>query len=388
MRLIHVNDTRTISQFLDLPSVLNKDNPQWIRPLDKDIEAVFDENQNKLFRREGNACERWLLLDNSDGVIGRIATFVNRKYKNPGDTQPSGGIGFFDCIDNQEAADYMFDYAREWFQNRGMEAMDGPINYGERDKWWGLVVEGFYEPLYCMNYNLPYYQKLLENYGFRPFYNQLCFALKIEDPLDQKLLSRHANIAADPNFQSEHIVKGKLDKYAADFCKVYNKAWVGHDGNKTMELRQVKKLFASMKPVLDEEIAWFIYHKNEPIGTWLNLPDLNQWFKYLNGKFDWFHKLKFLWLKKTKKNKRCVGIVFGIVPEFQRMGVDSYLIVEGASVIQGKNLYDDYEMQWIGDFNPKMINAAKSLGTHVSRKLTTYRYLFDRNKEFKRHPDV
>ena len=61
------------------------------------------------------------------------------------------------------------------------------------------------------------------------------------------------------------------------------------------------------------------------------------------------------------------------------------MIVEGARVIQGENLYDDYEMQWIGEFNPKMVNIASSLGTHRSRTLTTYRYIFDRTKEFREH---
>ena len=78
--------------------------------------------------------------------------------------------------------------------------------------------------------------------------------------------------------------------------------------------------------------------------------------------------------------------MFGIVPECQGKGVDAYMIVEGAKMIQGQKLYDDYEMQWIGEFNPKMINIAESLGTYRSRILTTYRYLFDRTKEFKQHP--
>ena len=92
-----------------------------------------------------------------------------------------------------------------------------------------------------------------------------------------------------------------------------------------------------------------------------------------------------------------MGLIFGIVPEFQGMGADAYMIVEGAKVIQGitikdgvytigKPIYDKYEMQWIGDFNPKMINVAESLGTYRSRKLITYRYNFDREKEFRPHP--
>ena len=152
-----------------------------------------------------------------------------------------------------------------------------------------------------------------------------------------------------------------------------------------------------MKPVMDERVSWFVYHKDEPIALWLNLPDLNQWFKYLHGRFDLFHKLKFLWVKQTRKCNKFVGLVFGVVPEWQGKGIDSYMIVEGAKIIQslkiengvyslGTPIYENYEMQWIGEFNPKMINVAENLGTYRSRILTTYRYLFDQTKEFKPHP--
>ncbi len=133
---------------------------------------------------------------------------------------------------------------------------------------------------------------------------------------------------------------------------------------------------------------WFIYHNEEPIAMFINLPDLNQWFKYLNGKFDLLHKLKFLWIKKTKPCRKFTGLVFGVVPEFQGKGIDAYMIVEAAKVVQKPEIpYNEYEMQWIGDFNPKMLNIAQSLGdTFISRKLATYRYNYDREKEFKRHP--
>jgi hypothetical protein len=144
-----------------------------------------------------------------------------------------------------------------------------------------------------------------------------------------------------------------------------------------------------MKPVMDEKVVWFTYYKDEPIAMWVNMPDLNEWFKYLNGRFDWLGKLKFLWIKATKDCKKFVGLVFGIVPEYQGTGVDAFMIVEGGvNVIQKQTKYQKYEMQWIGDFNPKMINVAESIATHRSRKLVTYRYLFDRSKEFKPHPIV
>lgn len=395
MNIVEVTTPSLAKDFLKVNVLLNRNDPNYIRPLDKDIDEVFDAKKNKAFRF--GEVVRWLLKDDQGALIGRIAAFVNKKYKTKGDDGPVGGIGFFDCINDQAAANILLDTAKNWLQQKGMTAMDGPINFGERDKWWGLLVDGFEPPLYCMNYNPPYYKTLLENYGFRAFFNQVCFALKVGERIQEKFYERHRHLAEDPKYSADNIKKNNLEKYAKDFTIVYNKAWAGHGGLKQMEEKVVLKMFQSMKAVMDERINWIIYYDKQPIGIWLNLPDLNQWFKFLNGKFGWIDKLKFLFYKKTKPCNKFVGLVFGIVPEFQGVGADAYMIIEGCRLIQnltikngqyqlGTPIYENYEMQWIGDFNPKMINVAESLGTYRSRTLTTYRYLFDREKEFKRHP--
>jgi hypothetical protein len=80
-----------------------------------------------------------------------------------------------------------------------------------------------------------------------------------------------------------------------DFCTVYNKAWAKHGGNKQLTEAQAIKTFEAMKPVIDERLVWFAYHHNDPIAMWINLPDLNQAFKYLNGQWGWWQKLKFIY---------------------------------------------------------------------------------------------
>ena len=386
MHIIEVKTPGEEKEFIQANVVLNQGNPAYIRPLDKDIRDVFDKTKNKTYRF-GTAV-RWVLKNEGGELIGRIAAFTNKKYKNKGDDVPVGGIGFFDCTNNQEAANLLFDTAKAWLAQQGMQAMDGPINFGERDRWWGLVVKGFQEPLYNMNYNPPYYQQLFENYGFQLFFNQVCFGLDPKAPLHPKIWERHAMYANDPAYKVRCIEKKSLGKYAGDFTIIYNKAWAGHGGMKELRREQVVKMFAQMKPVMDERVIWFAYHNEEPIAMFVNLPDLNQWFKYLNGQFDLLHKLKFLWVKRTRICKKFAGIVFGIVPEYQGKGIDAFIIAEAAKIVQVPEVhYTEYEMQWIGDFNPKMLNVAASLGdTFESRLLTTYRYLFDRNKEFKRHP--
>ena len=385
MELIQVTDSSLANEFILANVVLNKEVPGYIRPRNVDINEVFDPLKNKAFRH--GECARWVLKDPEGRLIGRIAAFVNKKYRNKGDDVPVGGVGFFDCINSQDAADLLLDVARHWLIQRGMEAMDGPINFGERDNWWGLLVEGFHEPLYGMNFNPPYYKELLENYGFRPFFHQLCFGLDPKKPLSTKLMQRHDVLAADPAYSARMIEKKHLEKYAADFVTIYNAAYAGHGGLKEMKKDQAVQLFRKMKALLDEKIVWFVYYQEKPVAMFLNIPDLNQYFKHFNGKFGLLQKFHFLWLKWRGACHNFTGLVFAVAPEFQAKGIDAYMIAEAAKVTQPSTPYTHYEMQWIGDFNPKMVNIAKNMGeTFISRRLTTYRYLFDRGKEFKRHP--
>lgn len=384
MQIIEVATASHSKDFLLFNPSLYKSDPNYIQPLNKDILEVFDPAKNKFFQ-DGKIC-RWILKDGNQIVIGRIAAFTYQKYKNKGDNQPVGCLGFFDCIDNQEAANLLFDTAKNWLKVRGMEAMDGPVNFGERDKWWGLLVEGFDPPLYGMNYNFPYYKRLFENYGFQVFYYQNCYKRKVKGELEERFYKGHQKIAAREGFSARMFQKSKLEVFAADFVKVYNSAWANHDGNKEMTIESAIKLFTKMKPVIDEKIVWFVYYKDEPVAFYINIPDLNQVFKSFKGSFGWIEKLRFLAFQQFSGFNKMVGIIFGVSPRFQGLGVDYYMVVEAAKVIQSDGGYHDTELQWIGDWNPKMNNVAKHLGFNVGRRLATYRFLFDREAPFERHP--
>jgi hypothetical protein len=379
LKAVQVKDKS--KEFLSFPTRLYKNDPNYIRPMDKDVEAVFDRKKNKLFA--SGECERFLFKNGQDETVGRVAVFVNGKYRSE---QPTGGFGFFDCINDQETADFIFDHCRKWLQERGMEAMDGSINFGERDKFWGILTEGFSEPLYGMNYNAPYYKNLFENYGFQVFFNQLCYSRPVHGEVSRVFRVMHAKHSKNPAITARPMKKNDLEQCARDFTEVYNKAWASHGGGKTIEFSKTLKMFNLMKPVINEHISWFVYENEKPIAMWMNIPDLNQWFKYLDGKFGLVEKLKFLWLKKFKKNRKMVGLVFGVVPEWQKSGIDGFMIWEGTQHLRKHTDFETTELQWIGDFNPKMMKIAETLDTEITRRLVTYRYLFDRTKEFHTHP--
>ena len=387
MQVIEVNSADTVKDFLDVNALMNKSNPAYIRPLDNEVKDVFNPAKNKNYKY--GETKRWIAKDDNGNLIGRIAAFTNSKYVNKGTEFPVGGIGFFDCINDQPLANVLFDTAREWLQSKGMEAMDGPINFGDRDKWWGLMVEGFdSEPMYGMSFNPSYYEDLFNNYGFRNYYNQYYYYMNVDDPLPERFPERHAKFKAKAGYEAKHVKLKELDKYAEDFATVYNAAWAQHGEAKEITKEQVMKLFKTMKPVMDERTVWFAYYKEDPIAMFINIPDVNQYFKHFNGKFGLIEKLRLLWMKKTGYNKRLTGLAFGVTPKYQALGIDSFMIYECALLLQGKGWYTQYEMGWAGDWNPKMINIYRSLGGKQSRRMVTFRYLFDRNIPFERHPEM
>jgi hypothetical protein len=387
MQVVEVINKSTAKDFLNINVLMNASNPKYIQPLNNEVNDVFDQSKNKAFKY--GTATRWILTDEAGKPVGRIAAFINSKYKNKGDTVKAGGIGFFDCINDQQAANLLFDTAKQWLQQKGMEAMDGPINFGERDKWWGLMVEGYEEePMYGISFNPPYYEKLFENYGFQNFYNQYYYTLQAYGTLGDKYQERHARFAAKPDYSARHVNKKHLEKYARDFSTVYNAAWSQHDEGKEITPEQALKIFNKMKPIMDETLIWFAYYKEDPIGMWINIPDLNQYFKYFKGKFGWFEKLRLLYLQKAKHSRKINGVAFGIVPKFQALGIDAFMIYSGALVVRAQGKYDLIEMGWAGDWNPRMIAVYKATGGTQSRRMVTYRYNFDRSLPFERHPVV
>jgi hypothetical protein len=375
-----------VSEFLLLPVRLYKNTPRWIRPLDKDVESVFDKEKNKAFR--DGECIRWLLRNDGGQVIGRVAAFIQKKLVNKGNSQPTGGMGFFECIEEWDAAFCLFDQCKKWLQAKGMEAMDGPVNFGSRERWWGLLVEGFdSEPNYQCNYNFPYYQKFFENYGFQLYFNQLTYIRPVMEPLSERLYHKANLVAKDPNYEFRYIHKNDLGNLAEYLRIVYNKAWANRSENPELSSGQAALLVKTMRPILDERLIWFGFYKGEPVAFFVSLPEINQIFKFVNGKLDLVGKLKFLWHKVRKTNHKAFGILFGVVPEHQGKGVDGALILASRVLWQsGKMQYTEYEMNWIGDFNPKMIQVVEQVGARVGKRHVTYRKLFDETKPFTRHP--
>ncbi len=374
MQIIEVNTTATRKSFLDVPRKLYRDDSLWVCPLDKDLESVFDPAKNN-FHSFGE-CKRWIFKDNNDQLVGRIAAFINRK-KAYHYTQPTGGCGFFECIDNQQVADLIFDTAKNWLKEKGMQAMDGPINFGENDMWWGLLVEGFTKPYYGMNYNPPYYKRLFEQYGFKVLYEQISNKLVKTKPFPERFYKIANWVINKKGFHFEHLSVKNLPKYTSDFKEIYNDAWQDFENFTPITDATMLESFEKMKPIMDENMIWFAYVDGEPAAFVLSLPDANQLIDGLNGRLDVLGSLKFLWNKYVKKNTKMRAVIMGTKKKFQRLGLESALFVKLNDYVFALNRYEELELSWVGDFNKQMIALHEATGATFAKRHVTYRVIFD-----------
>jgi len=375
MNIIEVINKKLANEWLDLPKRLYRDDKNWVCPLDVEIKGIFNPESNICFRN-GEAI-RWILKDEHNSVIGRIAAFIDYKkvhhYR-----YPTGGAGFFECIDNQGVANLLFDTAKNWLKSKGMKAMLAPVNFGENYNYWGLLVEGFMQQGYGMPYNFPYYRNLLENYGFREFFAQFTFHKVLADGFSERMMKFAEYTEQRPGYSFEHFSYKKLDKYISDFVYTYNTIWSNyHDGYTPLQDSDIRKLLEESRLVIEEEFIWFAYDNSKPAGLMVVFPDINQILvKLKNGKLNLINKMKFLYYRKRAVTRTRV-FIFGILPQYQNTGIVAALFLQLVKVLKKHKRYEEIELSWVGDYNPKMIAIYDKIGSVKAKKHITYMHLFD-----------
>jgi len=382
MQVIEVSGRKEVKAFLDFPKALYKDDPAYVPPFDKDICNDFSRKKNPYFKN-GEAV-RWIIRDEQGEVIGRIAAFFDGR-KDESDYVKSGGIGYFECINDQDVANLLFDTARAWLASFGYEAMNGSIKFGENDTEWGVLVHGFMQQGMGMRYNKPYYQKLFEEYGFRLYYRQLSFHLDLDKPFPERFWKIADWVRKKPGFSFRHMEWSKVQEMVDDMVTIYNQAWKNFKDDFTpLDPKVVLEEFDRAKAIIDPELVWFAYHDGEPIAFFVLFPDANQIFKHLNGKLHLWNQLRFLWYKKRNTITRIRAIVAGVDPRFQNSGVESAIFWHLRKVMDHKPHYKQIELSWVGDFNPKMISLYNAVGAYHAKTHHTYRYLFNPETTFRR----
>lgn len=391
MKVVEVKTKQDKKEFIDFPKELYKSDPYWISQLDSSIESVFDPAQNHTFKN-GEAI-RWILKDDGEQTIGRIAAFIDWR-RSSANRQPTGGIGFFEVIENREAASYLFNTARGWHASHGMEAMDGPINFGENDNNWGLLVEGFMQQGFGMPYHKKYYRSFFEEYGFKNYFEQFSYHRDVRT-IDNKIVQFPERIMkiADwlskrPGYTFHHFEFRNKEKYVNDIVKIYNSTWsVFKEDFTPLDPSILEESLGKAKLVIDEKLIWFAYFNDKPIAFFVLFPDLNQILKYFNGKLHFWNIVRFFYFKATHKMTRMRAVVGGVNPSYQNSGVESAIFLQLYNVFKKKPWFKELELSWVGDYNPKMIAIYEAIGAKKAKTHVTYRFLINPKHPFMRYKD-
>lgn len=384
MQIIEVRTKADKSEFVGFPKSLYKDDPFWICPLDKGVESVFDPSGNQAFRH-GEAT-RWIMKNDSGKTIGRVAAFIDT-VRSKANSQPTGGMGYFEVIENKEAAFRLFDTAKDWLSSRGMEAMDGPVNFGENDNNWGLLVDGFMQQGYGMPYHKRYYRQYFEDYGFKNYFEQYSYHVPVAKFPD-RIMKIAEWISRRPGYSFRHFEMSNSMKYVKDVVEIYNSTWsVFKEDFTPLDPVFFGEALKKAKFIIDEDLIWFGYFNDKPIAFFILLPDFNLILRHFNGKLTPWNMIRIVWYKTTHEMNRMRAVVGGVHPGYQNSGVESAIFLQLYKVFLKKPWFKELELSWVGDFNPKMIAIYEALGSKKAKTHITYRFMINKSLPFVRYKD-
>jgi hypothetical protein len=337
---------------------------EYIYPLVQDIENIFDAQKNPRFCK-GEAI-RWVLLgEDSRTPVGRIAAFYHDS-----NTMRKGAWGFFECLDDSNAASLLIQTAEFWLQGKGCHGAHAPVNFGSRDQFWGLWISGIRPPSYQENYHPEYYQRFFKENRYDLKFEQSTYEIDHKSAQMERFKAIAGRVMQHHTYEFRMLNFNRIGDYADDFVSVYNRAWSLHEHFEPLESSQVRQVFRKMKPAMLQELGVFAYYRGEAVGFFISILELNEIFRDFRGRWGLWQKILFLWRRKRVRTAR--GMVFGVVPEHQNKGVEAGMIVKSHELLTKLNRFKRMELSWIGDFNPKMISMLKSLGAQTIKRHHTY----------------
>ncbi len=383
MEIRVVNLKKDVRMFHKFPHKLYAGDENWVSQPHALLEDIFDLEKNKGLKN-GAVC-RWIVLEKGE-VLGRVAAFVVDTYASNLD-RPTGGIGFFECVDNQKVANLLLDTAIKWLRELKMEAVDAPINIGDSFFNWGVLTKGFSKKATLgMPYNKKYYQYLFKDFGFQTYYEQFTYQLNICNPaLPERFRKEAERMSQESGFTYRKFSFSHKEGFVRDFARIHEQVCVKQENYKRIDLEDLLKMLHKVRFLIDEDLIWFVYHNDEPVAVFVAVPDMNQLFRKISsGQLNIIRKLKLLYYKQRGIATRCKFLVMSIVPSFQNVGLESAILYKIREMLCSKKKYDEMELSWVADFNPEMISLFEAVGGVCDRKHKTLRYIFDQSKAVKR----
>jgi GNAT superfamily N-acetyltransferase len=368
VNLIPVQTKSDLMEFIKLPWHIYKKDSYWVPPLIVERKEFLDRRKNPFFK---HAEVVFFLAKKNGETVGKIAGIVNHNHIKF-HQEKAGFFGLFECVKDYEIAKALLDTVRDWLKSKGMEIMRGPANFSSNEEW-GFLVKGFdSRPVIMMTYNPPYYLDFMERYGMVKAKDLYAYFVDESLPTPQRVVRMADNIKKRENVKIRSVNMRKFRNEVERIKQIYNSAWSKNWGFIPMTDEEFDHLAKNLKQIVDPHMVFIAEVDNKPAGFSLALPDLNQVLARLNGRLFPFGILKLLWHTKIRNKIDGVRIItMGVIPEFQKRGIDTVFYVETFNV-GVKRGYKWAEMSWVLEDNTLMNRVLKLLGAELYKKYRIY----------------
>ncbi len=367
--VVRVEDRRQRREFMDFIWKLHKDDPNWIPPIRMNQEELVNFRRHPFYE---NAKCRTFILRKDGQVAGRIAAIINNGH-NKRFGEKRGFFGFFDCIDDQQAANMLFMEASKYLKSEGMDDVRGPCNPSLNYEL-GTLVAGFdTPPTFMMTYNWPYYDKLITGFGFEKTQDLYAYEANISmlKTIDPKLKFVIDEVKRRFNVTLRAANRKKFGDEVKLFLKIYNEALQGTWGFVPLSDAECVSIGASLKLLIDPTLTSFVEVDGKAVAVGICLPDFNPLIKKINGRLFPFGFLTLLFGRKKIKKVRVMST--NVVPEYQRWGLGLVVLDRMLPDCLSMGI-TDAEFSWVLESNHLSRGSLERAGTTRTK---TYR-LYDR----------
>jgi GNAT superfamily N-acetyltransferase len=334
------------------------------------VETLLSRAKNPFFE---HAEAEYFIAERDGEVVGRIAAISNRLH-NETHGDRVGFFGFFECIDDQTAADALLEAAAGWCRARGHDVLRGPASFSVNDEC-GLLVEGFETPpTLMMPHNPRYYIGLLEGAGFTKAKDLWVYQGGTEEryvPVPERLARATELIRQRQGITLRALNPKDFEGEVARIKELYNAAWVKNWGFVPMTEHEIDHLAEQFKPVVIPELVPMAEKDGQLIGFGIALPDLNVVFRKNRSGRLFPMVLRLLWSLKTRRIRRARILLLGVLPAYQGKGIDAMLYHWIWTKSGERGIYWG-EAGWILEDNPAMNAGLEKMTFRVYKTYRLY----------------
>ncbi|NIS83119.1 MAG: GNAT family N-acetyltransferase [Anaerolineales bacterium] len=374
VRITAVQNEDERMEFIHFPWQVYRDDPYWVPPLISERKAFHDPKENPFFER---ARVEYFIARRNGKAVGTIAAFTNDAYNEFQNTNV-GFFGFFEVLDDPEAAVALLSAAENWARQAGHDSIIGPEMFTTNDEV-GLLVDGFDDvPRILMTYNPPRYMEYLENAGFQKAMDLWAYSIKLDDfmqNLPEKLVRVVEKVKARRKLTIRTLRMKEFDEEVMRFKHVYNRSWERNWGFVPLNDAEIDYIAKGLKQILDPDLVLFLEHEGEVVGAGLSLPDLNAPLRLAYprpGVPEIFTMLKLFWHWKIRpKQKWMRAWALGVLPEYRGRGIDAMLYLVMAQQAARKG-YKWVEMSWTLETNDMVNRSVRLLGGELYKTYRLY----------------